>query len=80
MILTYKQAAQKLNVSLGTFEKYIVRPEFRDYRTQTLTVLKNPKTKNKNKTVKRRCRGVIYSTEFAHIFKKLLRGYYALVH
>lgn len=70
-ILTYKEAAQKLNVTLDTFMRYIYRSEFAEFRCDAEA--KVDKTLNSGTPIsyKRTCGGVNFTEKFKKIFKTL---------
>lgn len=66
-ILTYKQAAEELKISLDRFSTLIERPEFAIFRTEAQTVV-SKMCKGIPRTYSMWCRGVHFTETFINKF------------
>lgn len=71
-IISYKEAAKKLLVSITKFRNYIERTEFAKFRQPALVdVYLN--INGYKVPSKRYCKGVLFSKEFEKLFKKTIK-------
>lgn len=73
VVISYKDAAKKLYVSVTKFRNYIERVEFAKFR-KTALVNVSLNLNGYIVTSKRHCKGVLFSKEFQTLFNKTLKG------
>lgn len=67
-ILTYKEAAKALKISLNKFVLYIERTEFSSFRTEAKA---HCKKSNSPIEYTISCRGIYFNDKFIKLFKKI---------
>lgn len=72
-ILTYKEAALKLKVSLDRLMRYIERPEFAQFRCEASTIV-NKKTYGGVKiSYFKTCSGILFTEKFINLFNTIVK-------
>ena len=70
-ILTYKEAALKLKISLDRLMRYIERPEFAQFRCEAYSKVEKRYRKGGMVQYIIPCRGVNYTRQFVELFFKI---------
>lgn len=73
-ILSYKEAAKKLNVSLDMFMKYVYRAELAPFRCEAAVKVFKKLKSGVPISYLRNCGGVIFNEKFKKIFNTFING------